>query len=72
VVATAAYINDSTGAGNNGVTGQRHHKAYVYAVSVPLKAGETITSVTLPTVATLPGVFPTHIFALGLGNAPPA
>ncbi|MGH3262358.1 MAG: hypothetical protein ACRDNS_10205 [Trebonia sp.] len=69
-VATAAYVNDSTGAGNHGVVGERHHKAYVFAVSIPLQAGKTITSVTLPMVATLPGVYPMHVFALGLGSAP--
>ena len=69
-IATAAYINDSTGSGNNGVVGQRHHKAYVFAVSIPLQAGETVSSVTLPIVATLPGVYPMHIFALGLSGPP--
>ena len=69
-IATAAYVNDSTGSGNNGVVGQRHHKAYVFAVSIPLQAAETVSSVTLPMVATLPGVYPMHIFALGLSSAP--
>ena len=67
-IATAAYVNDSTGAG--GVVGQRHHRAYVFAVAIPLAAGKTVSSVTLPTVATLPGVDPMHVFALGLGSAP--
>ncbi len=69
-IATAAYVNDSTGSGNNGVVGQRHHKAYVFAVSIPLQAAETVSSITLPMVATLPGVYPMHIFALGLSSAP--
>ncbi|HEX3801913.1 MAG TPA: glycoside hydrolase family 3 C-terminal domain-containing protein [Solirubrobacteraceae bacterium] len=68
-VATAAYINDSTGSGNQGVTGQRNHKARVFSVSIPLEPGKTVSSVTLPTVATLPGVYPVHVFALGLGSA---
>ena len=68
--ATAAYINDSTGSGNHGVVGQRQHKAHVFAVAIPLLAGKTVSSVTLPTVATLPGVYPMHVFALGLGTAP--
>ncbi|HET9094402.1 MAG TPA: glycoside hydrolase family 3 C-terminal domain-containing protein [Solirubrobacteraceae bacterium] len=67
-VATAAYINNSTGAGNNGVVGQRRHRAAVFGASIPLLAGKTASSVTLPTVATLPGVFPMHLFALGLGS----
>ncbi len=69
VVATAAYVNDSTGSGNQGVVGQRAHKARVFAVSIPLESGKTISSVTLPIVATLPGVYPMHVFALGLGSA---
>jgi beta-glucosidase len=70
-IAEAAYVNDSTGSGDKGVVGKRRHKAYVFAVSIPLQAGKTIASVTLPMVATLPGVFPMHVFALGLSSAPP-
>jgi beta-glucosidase len=69
-VATANYINDSTGSGNNGVVGQRTHKARVFSVSIPLTPGKIVSSVTLPMVATLPGVFPVHIFAMGVGGAP--
>ena len=29
-----------------------------------------MSSVTLPMVATLPGVYPMHVFALGLGSTP--
>jgi hypothetical protein len=68
VVATAVYVNDSTGSGNNGLVGQRSHKARVFAVSIPLQSGKTVSSVTLPTVATLPGIYPMHVFALGLGS----
>jgi beta-glucosidase len=75
-IATSAYINDSTGSGNQGVAGQRDHKAYVFAVSIPLQPGATVSSVTLPMVATLPGVYPMEVFALGLGStayaSPPA
>jgi hypothetical protein len=67
-IATTAYMNDSTGSGNRGVVGQRAHKAYVFAVSIPLQPGSTVSSVTLPMVATLPGVYPMHVFALGLGG----
>lgn len=66
-IATTAYINDSTASGE-GVVGQRDHEAYVFAVSIPLQPGDTISSVTLPMVATLPGVYPMHVFALGLGS----
>ena len=36
--------------------------------SIPLQPGKTVSSVTLPMVATLPGVYPMHVFALGLDN----
>jgi beta-glucosidase len=67
-VATASYVNDSTGSGNNGVVGQRSHKARVFGVTIQLTPGKTVSSVTLPNVATLPGIYPMHIFALGLGG----
>jgi beta-glucosidase-like glycosyl hydrolase len=68
-VVTTPYVNDSTGAGDQGVVGQRHHNAYVFAVSIPLQSGKTVLSVTLPRVGLLPGVFPMHVFALGLGSS---
>ncbi len=68
-VATASYVNDSTRAGNHGVAGRRNHKARLFAVSIPLDPGKTVSSVTLPTVATLPGVYPMHVFALALGGS---
>ncbi len=67
-VATADYVNDSTGSGNQGVIGQRKHKARVFGVTIQLDPGKTVASVTLPTVATLPGVYPMHVFALALGG----
>ncbi|HWE59847.1 MAG TPA: glycoside hydrolase family 3 C-terminal domain-containing protein [Solirubrobacteraceae bacterium] len=67
-IVTALYVNDSTGSGNQGVVGQRKHRAHVFAVSIALQSGKTVSSVTLPTVATLPGVYPMHVFALGLGS----
>ena len=70
-VATTAYINDSKGASNHGVAGRRNHEARVFAVSIPLGPGKTVSSVTLPTVATLPGVYPIHVFAVGLGGSSP-
>jgi beta-glucosidase len=68
-VATAAYVNDSTPATNNGVAGQRTHKARVFGVTIQLTPGKTVSSVTLPNVATLPGIYPMHIFAMALGGA---
>jgi beta-glucosidase len=68
-VATAAYVNDSKRSSNHGVAGRRNHEARVFAVSIHLDPGKTISSVTLPKVATLPGVYPMHVFALALGGA---
>jgi beta-glucosidase len=68
-VATAAYVNDSRRATNHGVAGPRNHRARVFADSIPLEPGKTVASVTLPQVATLPGVYPLHVFALALGGA---
>jgi hypothetical protein len=69
VVATAAYVNDSRRAGKRGIPGRRNHKARVFAASIQLDPGKTISSVTLPKVATLPGVYPMHVFAMALGGA---
>jgi beta-glucosidase len=66
-VATAPYVNDSTGHGNNGQIGQRGHAANVFAVTIALQAGKTVSSVTLPLVSPTPGAYPMHVFALGLG-----
>jgi beta-glucosidase len=67
-VATAAYVNDSTSASNHGAVGRRDHEAHVFAVTIPVDPAKTVSSVTLPTVATLPGVYPMHVFALALGG----
>ena len=68
-VAIAPYVNDSTRASNHGIVGRRNHQARLFAVSIPLDPGKTVSSVTLPTVATLPGVYPMHVFALALGGS---
>jgi hypothetical protein len=67
-VATPAYVNDSTRASNRGVAGRRNHEAHVFAVSIQVDPDKTVSSVTLPTVATLPGVYPVRVFALALGG----
>ncbi len=67
-IATTAYINDSAESGGQGVVTVRDRNAYVFAVQIPLQPGHTVSSVTLPMVATLPGVYPMHVFALGLGS----
>jgi beta-glucosidase len=73
-VATTTYVNDSAASGQ-GVVGQRNHNAYVFAVSIALEPGKTVSSVTLPMVGLLPGIYPMHVFSLGLGSttysAPP-
>jgi hypothetical protein len=67
-VATAAYINDSTKASNHGVAGRRNQTARIFAVSIQLDPGKTVSSVTLPTVPSLPGDYPMHVFAIALGG----
>ena len=57
-VATAAYINDSTGSGNNGVVGRRSHKARVFGVTIQLQPGKTVSSVTLAQCGDAPGGLP--------------
>jgi len=69
-IANTPYINDATGSSNQGMVGQRDHTAYVFAVSIPLQPGKIVSSVTLPMVGTLPGVYPMHVFALGFGSSP--
>ena len=68
--ATAAYVNDSTGAGKSGRRrpAQSQGGTCVRRLASALQPGKTVASVTLPTVATLPGVYPMHVFALGLNS----
>ena len=68
-VATAAYVNDSKRSSRHGGVGRRNHEARVFGVSIHLDPGKTISSVTLPKVATLPRVYPMHVFALALGGS---
>jgi hypothetical protein len=68
-VTTVPYVNETTGSGGRGGPGKRTQAARVFAMSVALEPGKTVASVTLPSVATLPGDFPMHVFALALGRA---
>jgi beta-glucosidase len=68
-IATAAYVNDSV-ASRHRAAGRRNHAARIFAVAIRLEPGKTVASVTLPTVGTLPGVYPMHIFAMGLAGPP--
>ncbi len=67
-VATMPYVNESTGAGSHNGPGRRTKAAHVFATSIALEPGKTVESVTLPSVGTLPGDFPMHVFALALGG----
>jgi beta-glucosidase len=67
-VATVPYVNQSTRSGRRNGPGKRTQAARVFATSVALEPGKTVASVTLPSVATLPGDFPMHVFALALGR----
>jgi beta-glucosidase len=68
-VTTVPYVNETTGSGSRGGPGKRTQVAHVFVMSVGLDPGKTVKSVTLPSVATLPGDFPMHVFALALGRA---
>jgi beta-glucosidase len=68
-VRTVPYVNETTGSGSRGGPGKRNQAAHVFATSIALEPGKRVASVTLPSVATLPGDFPMHVFALALGRA---
>jgi hypothetical protein len=68
-VTTVPYVNETTGSGSRGGPGRRTQAAHVFATSIALLPGKTVASVTLPSVETLPGDFPMHVFALALGRA---
>jgi beta-glucosidase len=68
-VTTVPYVNETTGSGSRGGPGKRTQTAHVFATSIALEPGKRVASVTLPSVATLPGDFPMHVFALALGRA---
>ena len=67
-VKTVPYVNETTGSGSSGGPGKRKQAAHVFAMSIALEPGKRVASVTLPSVATLPGDFPMHVFALALGG----
>jgi len=69
MVATVPYANEGTGAGSHNGPDRRSRVAHVFATSIALEPGKTVESVTLPSVGTLPGDFPMHVFALALGRA---
>jgi beta-glucosidase len=52
---------------------QTAHPVSVYFASVPLQAGKTVASVTLPTVSTSAGngVTAMHVFAMAIGSGTP-
>ncbi len=69
-VKTVPYANQTTRSGSLDGSGKRTQAAHVFATSIALEPGKRVASVTLPSVATLPGDFPMHVFALALGRAP--
>jgi hypothetical protein len=61
-VAATPYRNSSSGT-------SQQLTISIYEVSLPLKAGKTVKSVTLPYVSdAIAGVTAMHIFAIGLGS----
>jgi hypothetical protein len=68
-VTTVPYANETNGSGSRGGPGKREQAVHVFATSIALEPGKRVASVTLPSVATLPGDFPMHVFALAFGHA---
>jgi beta-glucosidase len=69
-VRTVPYVNEIKGSpSSHGGPGKRSQAAHVFATSIALEPGKRVASVTFPSVATLPGDFPMHVFALALGRA---
>jgi hypothetical protein len=66
-------IATTTTSWNSSSSTQAAHPVSVYFASVPLEAGKTVASVTLPTVSSSAGdnVNAMHIFALAVGSGTP-
>ena len=65
-----SQIADTTTSWNFTSTTQTTHPVSIYFSSVPLEAGKTVASVTLPTVSSSAGdnVNAMHIFAIATGS----
>jgi hypothetical protein len=70
---TGDQIADTTSSWNFSSSTQVTHPVSVYFSSVPLEAGKTVASVTLPTVSSGVGngVNALHIFAIAAGSGAP-
>jgi beta-glucosidase len=66
-------VASTTTSWNSSSSTQVPHPVSIYFASVPLQAGQTVASVTLPTVSTGVGngVNAMHIFAVAVGNGTP-
>jgi hypothetical protein len=66
-------IADTTSSWNFSSTTQTQHQVSIYFASVPLTAGKTVASVTLPTVSTsaADNVNAMHIFSMAIGSGTP-
>ncbi|HET7014725.1 MAG TPA: glycoside hydrolase family 3 C-terminal domain-containing protein [Streptosporangiaceae bacterium] len=71
--AAGDQIATTTTSWNFSSTTQVKHPVSVYFASVPLQAGKTVASVTLPTVSAGVGngITALHIFAMAIGSGPP-
>ncbi|HEV3290798.1 MAG TPA: hypothetical protein VG123_17585, partial [Streptosporangiaceae bacterium] len=68
-----AQVADTTSSWNFASSTQTSHPVSVYFASVPLAAGKTVASVTLPTISSGVGngVNAMHIFAIATGTGTP-
>jgi len=68
-----SVIADTTSSWNYSSTTQTPHSVSVYFASVPLEAGKTVASVTLPAVSSGAGngMNAMHIFAMAIGSGTP-
>ncbi len=66
-------VADTTSSWNFASSTQTQHPVSIYFASVPLAAGKTVASVTLPTVGggAGNGINALHIFALAIGSGTP-
>jgi beta-glucosidase len=66
-------IADTTSSWNFSSTTQTQHQVSIYFASVPLTAGKTVASVTLPSVSTsaADNVNAMHIFSMAIGSGTP-
>jgi hypothetical protein len=71
--AVGDQILTTTSSWNFSSSTQAPHPVSIYFASVPVQAGKTVASVTLPTVSAGAGngITALHVFAMAIGSGPP-